>query len=73
MKQFKTIIYLFTLVFAFAFLAQAVELKKTVVTATRTETPIENLPVSVSVITKDDIEKMHAKTMDDVLNKVAGV
>ena len=76
MKQFKTIICLFTLVFAFAFLAQAqeaVELEKTVVTATRTETPIENLPVSITVITKDDIKKMHAKTVDDVLNKAAGV
>ena len=76
MKQFKTIICLFTLVFAFAFLAQAqeaVELEKTVVTATRTETPIENLPVSVTVITKGDIEKMHVKTVDDVLSKVAGV
>ena len=76
MKQFKTIICLFALIFAFAFIAQAqeaVELEKTVVTATRTETPIENLPVSVTVITKDDIAKMHAKTVDDVLNKVAGV
>jgi Outer membrane cobalamin receptor protein len=75
-KQFKTIICLFTLVFAFAFVVQAqeaVELEKTVVTATRTETPIENLPVSVTVITKDDIEKMHAKTVDDVLNKAAGI
>ena len=76
MKQFKTIICLFTLVFAFAFIAQAqeaVELEKTVVTATRTETPVENLPVSVTVITQDEIEKMHAKTVDDVLNKAAGV
>jgi iron complex outermembrane receptor protein len=77
MKQFKTIMCLFTLVFfAFAFLAQAqeaVELEKTVVTATRTETPVENLPVSITVITKDDIEKMHAKTVDDVLNKAAGI
>jgi iron complex outermembrane receptor protein len=67
MKQFKTIICLFTLVFAFAFLAQAqeaVELEKTVVTA---------LPVSITIITKDDIEKMHAKTVDDVLNKAAGI
>lgn len=76
MKQFKTITCLFTLVFAFAFIAQAqeaVELEKTVVTATRTETPVENLPVSVTVITRDDIEKMHAKTVDDVLNKAAGI
>jgi len=76
MKQFKFILCLFTLIFAFTSFAQAqeaVELEKTVVTATRTETPIENLPVSVTVITKNDIEKMHAKTVDDVLNKAAGI
>ncbi|MCD6266095.1 MAG: TonB-dependent receptor [Deltaproteobacteria bacterium] len=76
MKQIKLLLCLFTLIFAFTSFAQAqeaVELEKTVVTATRTETPIENLPVSVTVITKDDIEKMHAKTVDDVLNKAAGV
>ncbi|MCK5508546.1 MAG: TonB-dependent receptor [Desulfobacterales bacterium] len=76
MKQFKMVTCLFTLVFALASIPQAqeaVELKKTVVTATRTETPVENLPISVSVITRDDIEKIHAKTVDDVLNKVAGV
>jgi len=76
MKQFKMAICLFTLVFAFASMAQAqkaVELEKTVVTATRIETPVENLPISVSIITRDDIEKIHAKTVDDVLNKVAGV
>ncbi len=50
-----------------------VEMEKTVVTATRTETPVENLPVSVSVITKQDIEKMPAKTVDEVLDKAAGM
>ncbi len=76
MKQIKLLLCLFILIFAFASVAQAqeaVELEKTVVTATRTETPIENLPVSVTVITRDDIEKMHARTVDDVLNKVAGI
>ena len=76
MKQIKLLLCLFTLIFAFTSFAQAqeaVELEKTVVTATRTETPIENLPVSVTVITKNDIEKMHAKTVDDVLNKAAGI
>ena len=76
MKQFKLVLCLLTLIFAFASLTLAqepVEIEKTVVTATRTETPVENLPVSVTVITKEDIEKMHAKTVDDVLNKVAGV
>jgi iron complex outermembrane receptor protein len=76
MKQFKLILCLFTLIFAFTSFAQAqeaVELEKMVVTATRAETPIENIPVSVTVITKDDIEKMHVKTVDDVLNKAAGL
>lgn len=76
MRQFKLVLCLFTLIFALATVVQAqeaVELEKMVVTATRTETPVENLPVSVTVITKDDIEKMHAKTVDDVLNKAAGI
>ena len=76
MKRFKFVLCLLVLTFTCASPALAeksVELDKTVVTATRTETPIENLPVSVTVITKDDIEKMHAKTVDDVLNKAAGV
>jgi iron complex outermembrane receptor protein len=50
-----------------------IEMEKTVVTATRAETPVENLPVSVTVITRQDIEKMPAKTVDEVLNKAAGL
>ena len=82
MKQFKLVLYLSALFFIFGSPVQAqeesskpaaVELEKTVITATRTETLIENLPVSVTIITRDDIEKMHAKTVDDVLNKVAGI
>jgi len=49
------------------------ELEKVVVTATRTETPVKDLPASVSVITEDDIEKIHTKTLDDVLNIIPGV
>jgi len=82
MKKLRMTLYLLALIFTFCFVAQAqdkssdpsaVELKKTVVTATRTETPVENLSVSVTVLTRDDIEKMHAKTVDDILNKAAGV
>lgn len=51
----------------------AMEMEKTVVTATRAETPVENLPVSVTVITRQDIEKMPAKTVDEVLDKVVGL
>lgn len=49
------------------------EMEKMVVTATRSETPAEDLPVSVSVITAQDIEKMNVKTFDDVLKKSAGI
>ena len=82
MKKLRMTLYLQVLIFTFCSVIQAqdkssdpsaVELEKTVVTATRTETPVEDLPVSVTVITRDDIEKMHAKTVDDVLNKAAGV
>jgi iron complex outermembrane receptor protein len=51
----------------------SVEMEKTVVTATRTETPVENLPVSVTVITAEEIEKIPATTVDEVLDKVAGL
>lgn len=82
MKELKMTLCLIVLIFTLCSvtLAQdkssepsAVELKKTVVTATRTETPVEDLSVSVTVITKDDIDNMHAKTVDDVLSKAAGV
>ncbi|MBN1907388.1 MAG: TonB-dependent receptor [Deltaproteobacteria bacterium] len=51
----------------------SVEMEKTVVTATRSETPISDLPVSVTVITSDQIEAMPVTTVDDVLNKAVGV
>jgi iron complex outermembrane receptor protein len=54
-------------------LQPALELEETVVTATRAETPVENLPVSVTVITGQDIEKMPVKTVDEVLDKAAGL
>ena len=49
------------------------ELEKVVVTATRIETPVKDLPASVSVITGGDIEKIHTKTLDDALNTIPGV
>ncbi len=52
---------------------QAVNMKKTVVTATRTETAVEKLPVSVTVITAEEIEKIPARTVDEVLDKAAGL
>ena len=76
MKQFKTIIWLFTLVFAFAFGAQAqeaVELEKTVVTATKTERLIQDVPASISVITSEEIERKGATSVADLLRDVPGV
>jgi iron complex outermembrane receptor protein len=49
------------------------KMNEVVVTATRTETMVEDVPVSVSIVNKEDIEKMHVKTLDDALNKLAGV
>lgn len=53
--------------------ARKVKVEKTVVTATRTETAVEKLPVSVTVITADEIEKMPVKTVDEVLDKAVGL
>lgn len=51
----------------------SVEMEKTVVTATRTETPLEDLSVSVTVITSEEIDDMPVKTVDEVLDKAAGL
>ena len=50
-----------------------VEIEKTVVTATRAETPVEDLPVSVTVITAQEIAEMPVTTVDEVLMEAAGV
>lgn len=44
-----------------------------VVTATRLEEPIERVPASVTVITREQIEKKHAITIDEVLREVPGL
>ena len=82
MKQFKTIMCLFTLVFAFAFIAQAqeksaepsaVELETTVVTATKSPRTVKGVPSSTSVIDSYDIELSGEATIDEVLRDEAGV
>ncbi|MGD9161772.1 MAG: TonB-dependent receptor [Desulfobacteraceae bacterium] len=50
-----------------------VKMEKVVVTANRSETPMWDLPVSVTVVTSEEIEAMPATTVDDVLNKAAGL
>lgn len=76
MKQFKLLLCLFTLIFAFASIArtqEAVELEKTVVTATKTERLIQDVPASISVITSEEIERMCATSVADLLRDVPGV
>ncbi len=82
MKKLRFKLALFLTVFWFVPAVQAsaaessppsVEMQKTVVTATRTETAVEDLPVSVTVITAEEIEKMPVSTVDEVLNEAVGL
>lgn len=52
---------------------QEYTLDQMVVTATRTEKKIIDVPASVEVVTSKDIEKSGAVYVDDVLKKVSGV
>ena len=49
------------------------QLEEIVVTATRTEKEMETAPGSVSVVTKDNIEKRNIKSVDEALNTTPGV
>ncbi|MEK6647649.1 MAG: TonB-dependent receptor [Candidatus Firestonebacteria bacterium] len=50
-----------------------IDLKEIVITATRYPMILKDVPASVTVITKKDIEKTNAKKLGDVLRKTAGV
>ncbi|MEW6162507.1 MAG: TonB-dependent receptor [Nitrospirota bacterium] len=50
-----------------------IELEEIVVTATRTEKELEAAPGSVSVVTKEDMEKRNIKAVDEALNTTPGV
>ena len=52
---------------------QPTRLEEMVVTATKTERSADSVPASVTVITKEQIKSMPAKTADELLNNVAGV
>lgn len=82
MKQVKTITCLFTLIFAFAFVAEAqeklaerkaVELETTVVTATKTEHTLADVPDATIVITREEIEAQNATNVLEVLRWIPGV
>ncbi|MGB9716365.1 MAG: TonB-dependent receptor plug domain-containing protein [Thermodesulfovibrionales bacterium] len=49
------------------------ELEEIVVTATRTEKEITEAPASVSVVTKEEMEKRNIKAVDEALNTIPGV
>jgi len=52
---------------------RAYELEEIVVTATRTETPKEEVAANITVITRDDIEKMPVSNAAEVLQYIPGV
>jgi len=52
---------------------QPLDLGEVVVTATKTERVIEDVPASVTLIKKEDIEKTTARYVDDVLRNEAGI
>lgn len=64
----------FSLFVTFAFAEEkTVSLEEIVVTATRTEKELVSVPASVSVVTKEEIEKKNVKTVDEALNTLSGV
>lgn len=49
------------------------QLEQVVVTATKTEKTIKEVPASVTVIKRSDLEKMNIQSLEDALQYVAGV
>jgi len=50
-----------------------IEIGEVVVTATRTERPVKDVPNSVTIITKEEIDATSARYVDDLLRNVVGV
>ena len=82
MKKFLLLTCLFGVIFIipeFAFAekeekkVQVIKLEKVVVTATKTEKKIEDVPGSVAVITRKDIEESDAKAVPELINTLPGV
>jgi outer membrane cobalamin receptor len=70
------VLCIFTSIFAFTFFAQAqegVELEKMVVTATKTEHTLGDVPVAAEVITKEEIKAKNIKTVQDALKYISGI
>lgn len=85
MMWFKKILVFVGIVSVFAFshncLAESQEsakidkfnLGQVVVTATKTERTVKNVSATVSVITREDIERSNAKNVGEILSQVSGV
>jgi len=52
---------------------EEIELEEIVVTATRHKTPLEEIPASVTVITREQIEATNNLRVDHILRKYAGI
>jgi outer membrane receptor for ferrienterochelin and colicins len=76
MRQVKFVLCLFVFSFAFTFFAQAqeeVELKKAVITATKTEHTLGDVPVAAEVITREEVKAKNTKTLQDALKYISGI
>jgi len=52
---------------------RAIWMDEIVVTATKTEKTVDDVPGSVTVISKEEIERRNIRTVDDALSKIKGV
>ncbi|RLA83140.1 MAG: TonB-dependent receptor, partial [Deltaproteobacteria bacterium] len=52
---------------------QEVELEEVVVTATRTEKPRAEAPASVSVVTREEVQRRNVQALDQAVNLLPGV
>lgn len=81
MRRFLSRMVIFGLIFALPCLAiaeeekegEVIKLEEIVVTATRTERKIKDVPATVTVITREEIEKSSARSAFDLLRTVPGV
>ena len=75
--RFLNLILTCSLVFlcscSLVFAQEEIDIGEVVVTATKIEKPIREIPQTVSIITKEDIEKLENRTLGDVLREVSGV
>lgn len=68
------IVILFLIFFSTNILAEdEVKTKEVVITATKTEAEVEDLPVPVEVITREEIKKMNIKTVQHALKNIGGI